>query len=215
VKLMKPLKVKVSGDLALFTRPEGKVERVSYPIIPPSAARGVLEAIFWKPEIRWEILRIKVLKVPKYYSIVRNEVSKKAIVNKSIMENPKDYFADDDRQLRHSLMLKDVSYIIEAQIHMQPDAVDPVGKYRAIFRRRVEKGQCFHRPYLGTRECSAYFSLPDVDDTPIDWTDSLGPIFFDFRYPTKGSVTIPYFFNAEVKKGVMEIPTNLYREVNR
>src|SRR5690625_3684003 len=212
---MKPLKVKVSGDLALFTRPEGKVERVSYPIIPPSAARGVLEAIFWKPEIRWEILRIKVLKVPKYYSIVRNEVSKKAIVNKSIMEKPKDYFADDDRQLRHSLMLKDVSYIIEAQIHMQPGAVDPVEKYRAMFRRRVEKGQCFHRPYLGTRECSAHFSLPDIDDIPIDWTDSLGPILFDFRYPTKGSVTIPYFFNAEIKDGIMDIPTNLYEEVNR
>lgn len=212
---VKPLQIKVSGDLALFTRPESKVERVSYPIITPSAARGVLESILWKPEMRWEVERIKVLKVPKYYSIVRNEVSKKASINRKTMKNPVDYFADDDRQLRHSLMLKDVAYIIEGQIYMQPDAIDPVEKYRAMFRRRVEKGQCFHRPYLGTRECSAQFSLPEEKDIPIDWTDSLGPMFFDFNYPKSGSVTIPYFFNAEVKNGVMEVPSNLYKEVYR
>lgn len=212
---MKPLTVKVSGNLALFTRPEGKVERVSYPVITPSAARGVLEAIFWKPEMRWEILRIKILKAPKFYSIVRNEVATKATINKRTMENPKDYFADDDRQLRHSLMLKDVAYVIEAQIHLQPGAKDPIEKYRAMFRRRLEKGQCFHRPYLGTRECAAQFSIPTVEDVPIDWTDTLGPMFFDFRYPVKGSVTIPYFFNAEVNGGVMDIPNYLYEEVNR
>lgn len=212
---MKPLKVKVSSEFALFTRPEGKVERVSYPLITPSAARGVLEAILWKPEFRWEVERIHVLRQPKFYSIVRNEVSKKATVNRSTMKNATDYFANDDRQLRHSLMLKDVSYIIEAQIYMQSGAKDPVEKYRAIFRRRLEKGQCFHRPYLGTRECAADFDLPSVNDVPIDWTESLGPIFFDFRYPKKGSVTIPFFFNAEIKKGIMEIPSYLYEEVNR
>lgn len=212
---VKPLQVKVSGDFALFTRPEGKVERTSYPIITPSAARGVLDSILFKPEMRWEIKRIQVLKQPKFYSIVRNEVSKKATINKKTMGNPPNYYADDDRQLRHSLMLKDVSYIIEAQIRMQPHAVDPEEKYRAMFRRRVKKGQCFHRPYLGTRECAASFEEPDETDIPIDWTETLGPIFFDFRYPTKGSVAIPYFFNAEVNNGIMEIPTYLYEEMNR
>lgn len=212
---VRSLTMKVTGDLALFTRPEGKVERVSYPVITPSAARGVLESILWKPEIRWEVQRIKILRDPKYYSIVRNEVATKATVNKRTMENPKDYYADDDRQLRHSLMLKDVAYVIEAQIHLRQGEKGPVEKYRAMFRRRVEKGQCFHRPYLGTRECSAQFSVPTEKDVPIDWTDELGPMFFDFRYPKKGSVTIPYFFNAKVRDGVMDIPTYLYEEVNR
>lgn len=212
---VKPLTMKVSGDFALFTRPEAKVERVSYPIMTPSAARGVLESILWKPEIRWEVLRIKVLKKPKFYSIVRNEVATKVPVNKRTMENPKDYFADDDRQLRHSLMLKDVAYVIEAQIRLQQGVADSIEKYRAMFRRRLEKGQCFHQPYLGTRECAAQFSASTEGDIPVDWTDQLGPTFFDFRYPEKGSVTIPYFFNAEVNEGVMDIPTYLHEEVNR
>lgn len=212
---MRPLAIKVTGDFALFTRPEAKVERVSYPVITPSAARGILEAILWKPEMRWQVLQIEVLKEPKFHSIVRNEVATKATINKRTMEKPKDYYADDDRQLRHSLMLKDVAYIIKAQVHLQPDAKGPIEKYRAMFQRRLEKGQCFYRPYLGTRECAAQFGVPTDEDIPVDWTDSLGPMFFDFRYPQKGSVTIPYFFNAEIKHGVMKVPEYLYKEVNR
>ncbi|MEJ8765755.1 type I-C CRISPR-associated protein Cas5c [Oceanobacillus sp. HCA-5259] len=212
---MQVFSVKVTGDYALFTRPEAKVERVSYPIITPSAARGVLEAILWKPEFRWEILQIEALKQPTFYSIVRNEVSTKATINKRTMENPEDYYTDKYRQLRHSLMLKDVAYIIKAKIHLQPHAKDPIEKYNAMFKRRLEKGQCFHRPYLGTRECAAEFSLPTEEDQTINWTENLGPMFFDFRYPEKGSVTIPYFFNAEVKNGIMKVPSYLYEEVYR
>jgi CRISPR-associated protein Cas5d len=212
---MKPLAMKVSGDFALFTRPEAKVERVSYSLPTPSAARGMLESVLWKPEIRWEISQIQVLKPLKFYSIVRNEVASKATVNKRTMKNPTNYYADDDRQLRHSLMLKDVAYVIHAQIHLQPNAKGPIEKYRAMFRRRLEKGQCFYRPYLGTRECAARFSVPTEDDVPINWTENLGPMFFDFRYPDKGAMTIPYFFDAEIRDGTMDIPAYLYREVNR
>lgn len=212
---MQPLAMKVTGDFALFTRPEAKVERVSYPIITPSAARGMLEAILWKPEMRWQVLQIEVLRKPTFHSIVRNEVTSKATVNKRTMDDPKNFYADDYRQLRHALMLKDVAYIIKAHIHLQPNVQGPVEKYRAMFQRRLEKGQCFYRPYLGTRECSAEFSAPTEDDIPIDWTDHLGPMFFDFRYPKKGSVTIPYFFNAEVTNGIMQVPEYLYEEVNR
>lgn len=212
---MKFVKMKVTGEYALFTRPEGKVERVSYPLPTPAAARGIFEAILWKPQIRYEIKSIQVLKQSKFYSIVRNEVATKAAVNSSTMGNPKDYFTDDYRQLRHSLMLKDVAYILEARIVLQPGALDPIEKYLAMFQRRLEKGQCFHRPYLGTRECSAQFGPPLEEDIPIKWTDSLGPMFFDFRYPSEKSVTIPYFFNAEIIDGVMEVPAYLYEEVNR
>src|SRR5699024_9492637 len=133
------------------------------------------------------------LKKPTLHSIVRNEVSNKATINKKIMQNPVDIFTDKYRQLRHSLMLKDVAYIIEAHIHLQENAVGPLEKYRAMFHRRVKKGQCFYRPYLGTIECSAHFSLPEENDLPIDWNESLGPIFFDYRYSKNGQITIPYF----------------------
>lgn len=212
---MRSVRMKVTGEYALFTRPEGKVERVSYPLPTPAAARGIFEAILWKPEFRYEIINVQVLKQPKFYSIVRNEVDTKAVVNNSTMVNPKDYFSDDHRQLRHSLLLKDVAYIIEARIILQPGAKDPIEKYYAMFQRRLEKGQCFHQPYLGTRECSAQFGIPSKEDVPIHWTDSLGPMFFDFRYPKENSITIPYFFNAEIKDGVMEVPAYLYEEVNR
>lgn len=215
IERFKTVRVKVFGDFALFTRPEGKVERVSYPMMTPSAARGVLEAILWKPEFKYKVRKIAALKEPKFHSIVRNEVSKKASINKKIMMSISGVFTDDMRQLRHALVLKEVAYIIEADIFLKPDTKDRVEKYEAIFNRRVSKGQCFHRPYLGTREFSAHFEAVDGTERPVDWTDSIGPMFFDFRYPEKGSMTIPYFFQADVKKGVMEVPDYLYEEVYR
>lgn len=209
------IRVKVFGDFALFTRPEGKVERVSYPIMTPSAARGVLEGIFWKPEFVYKVRNIVALKPPQFHSIVRNEVSKKASINNKMMAAPQNVFTDDMRQLRHALVLKDVAYLIEADIVLQPDTKDSIKKYEAIFNRRVAKGQCFHRPYLGTREFSAHFEMVDGTERPIDWTESIGQMFFDFRYPENGGMTIPYFFQAEVKKGIMEIPNYLYEEVYR
>ena len=209
------VRVKVFGDFALFTRPEGKVERVSYPMMTPSAARGTLEAIFWKPEFKYKIRKIVALKKPQFHSIVRNEVSKKASINKVFMASPQDVFTDDMRQLRHALVLKEVAYIIEADIVLKPDTEGSVKKYEAMFDRRVSKGQCFHRPYLGTREFSAHFEAVDGTERPLDWTDSLGSMFFDFRYSEEGGLTIPYFFQAEVKKGVMTVPDYLYEEVYR
>lgn len=209
------VRMKVWGEAALFTRPEAKVERVSYPIMTPSAARGVLEAVFWKPEFFYKVQSITALLPPKFHSIIRNEISDKASINKKIMNAPENKYSDDMRQLRHSLYLKDVAYIIEAEIVLMPSTNHPIEKYESMFTRRVEKGQCFSRPYLGTREFSAQFGPVIGDEQQIDWTDELGPMFFDFRYPKKGSVVIPYFFNAAVEKGRLAVPQELYEEVNR
>lgn len=209
------IKVKFFGDYALFTRPEGKVERVSYPIMTPSAARGALEAILWKPEFHYRIRSITALKKPKFYSIVRNEVAQKANISKKFMEKPENKYTGDMRQLRHSLVLKDVAYLVEATIVVQSDSPKGIIKYEQMFKRRLVKGQCFYQPYLGTREFSASFKGVTGDEKPIDWTDSLGTMFFDFKYSEKGSVTIPYFFTAQVEQGVMEIPNYLYEEVLR
>lgn len=209
------VEVKLSGDFALFTRPEGKVERVSYPIMTPSAARGALEAIFWKPEFHYRIRKISVLKRPIFHSILRNEISRKATINTSFMKKPKNFYVDDYRQLRHSLVLKNVSYIVQADLVLKSDSPNTIKKYKAMFDRRLVKGQCFYQPYLGTREFSAQFEKPTGTEKPIKWTDSLGTIFFDYKYPKKGSVTIPYFFNGHVKEGVMEVPDYLYEEVRR
>lgn len=210
-----PVKVKVWGDLALFTRPEAKVERVSYPVITPSAARGVLEGIFWKPEFKYIIRSIQVLKPVQYYSILRNEVS--SIVPGNIKTSNRPFFADADRQQRHSLMLRNVAYIIEADIILMSHATEDVAKYRAIFRRRVSKGQCFHRPYLGTRECSAHFAEPSHEDKPIAHSENLGMMLFDIKFPhdlvMKNATAVPYFFDARLNEGVLTVPHHLYQEV--
>ncbi|MEK5036735.1 type I-C CRISPR-associated protein Cas5c [Sporosarcina sp. FSL K6-3457] len=210
------LKVKVWGDFALFTRPESKAERVSYPVMTPSAARGILEGIFWKPEFKWRVRSIHILKPIQYYSILRNEVA--SIVPTSITKSRKDYLADEDRQQRHSLMLRNVAYIIEADIELMEHTTDNITKYREMFRRRVAKGQCFHRPYFGTRECSVHFAEPNDTDKAIDVTDNLGPMLFDLKFPKgneKNPQAIPYFFEANVENGVLHVPDYLYEEVYR
>lgn len=209
------IRVKVWGEGALFTRPEGKVERTSYPTMTPSAARGILESILWKPEFKYLIHNITALHPPKFHSIIRNEVENKATINRPFMENPVHRYADDMRQLRHTLYLKDVSYVIEAEIKLLPTTKEPIEKYESMFNRRVKKGQCFSRPFLGTREFSAHFGEVDGSEKRIDWTDELGPMFFDYYYPKKGSVVIPYFFSASVENGTMKVPQHLYKEVYR
>ena len=157
-------KVKVSAENACFTRPEMKVERVSYDVITPSAARGVLEAIHWKPAIRWVIKQIDIVKPIKWESVRRNEVGSKASVpSKKLIENGEGSIStvliDEDRQQRASLILKDVEYVIHAYFLMTKDAKDrdnPIG-HTDQFLRRLKKGQCHHQPYLGCREFSAYF----------------------------------------------------------
>ena len=208
-----PLEVKVWGDFACFTRPEMKVERVSYQVMTPSAARGILAAIFWKPEFSWRIREILVLNPIRHFSILRNEVKNKAAVD-SIEKWDKSggaYFAEDDRAQRHTLALRDVAYIIKADVALRPHADAPEAKYRDQFRRRVKRGQYHRAPYLGCREFTAFFAEPDGSEKPIELTDDLGRMLFDLDYEDDGSGRgIPKFFNAKLEKGVLRVPAELY-----
>ncbi|MCS6805828.1 MAG: type I-C CRISPR-associated protein Cas5c [Acidobacteriota bacterium] len=209
-----PVEVKVWGDFACFTRPEMKAERVSYPVMTPSAARGLLEAIFWKPEIHWQIRQIEVLKPIQYISIMRNEVNRKASIQSAQQwaKSGGGYFADEDRAQRHTLALYDVAYIIRADVVLAAHATDDVAKYRDQFRRRVTRGQCYHRPYLGCREFAASFSDPDGAERPIDLTCDLGPMLFDLDYtPDRSGRGTPHFFSARLDCGILRIPPEEYR----
>jgi CRISPR-associated protein Cas5d len=221
------LSVRVRGDLALFTRPEFTAERVTYPLPTPSAGRGVLEGIFWKPELRWIVREILVLKEIRYFSLLRNEVNshQNERTAKGWEKAGKgSYYADEDRSQRHALCLRDVDYIIKAEIQLKPHANAHPAKYRDQFRRRVAKGQCHHQPYLGTREFSAYFSEPDGSEEPIDLDLDLGLMLFDLEITeatdgsmmylshdangarvTKGNAK-PKFFPAKLEKGVLAVP---------
>lgn len=208
-----PVEVKVWGEYALFTQPEMKVERMSYPCMTPSAARGILEAIFWKPEMYWEVEQIQILKEIRYQSIVRNEV-RQVIADTIKGKRTSDYYADDDRTQRHSLLLRDVAYRIRAHIRLNDHATEDVAKYRDMFRRRVKRGQCFHRPYLGCREFAAFFGEPTEQDTPIERNQQIGTMLFDLRYAkhAKGA-HIPVFFQAEIQDGILHVPSALYQKV--
>ncbi len=206
------LEVKISGDLACFTRPEMKAERVSYPVITPSAARGVLEAIFWKPEFLWRIDEIHVLRPIRYFSILRNEGNSQAIYRTATGWKKTGYGGYSpaiDRSQRHTLALRDVSYIVRAQIILAPHA-DDVAKYRDQFRRRVKQGRCFATPYLGCREFSAAFEQPAGDEQPIPLTDDLGMMLMDMQYEPSGSGRgTPIFFKANLQDGVLHVPNRL------
>jgi CRISPR-associated protein Cas5d len=209
-----PLEVKFWGDFACFTRPDMKVERVSYSVITPSAARGMLEAIHWKPEFRWQIREIQVLKPIKHYSILRNEINSKAAIStvKKWIKNNGAFFAEEDRAQRHTLALRDVAYIIKADIVLNENADANIAKYRDIFRRRVKKGQCYHPPYFGCREFSASFGEPEGDEVPIPVDDDLGLMLFDMDFVPDGSGrATPRFFHAQLRQGVITIPEELYR----
>jgi CRISPR-associated protein Cas5d len=208
-----PVEVKVWGDFACFTRPEMKVERVSYDVITPSAARGVLEAIFWKPEFSWQIREIWVLKPIRHFSILRNEVNSKAVVStaKGWAENGGGYVAEDDRAQRHTLGLRDVAYLIKAHAVLKPHATDDIAKYRDQFRRRVDRGRRHAAPYFGCREFAAYFGPPDGTERPIDLSDDLGRMLFDIDYATDDSGRgTPRFFAACLGSGILKVPVDLY-----
>ena len=199
------LSVKVWGEAACFTRPEMKVERVSYPVMTPSAARGVLEAIFWKPEFTWRVREIHVLKPIEQFSIMRNEVS--------VRMSPRSPGIDvlDCRVQRHTLGLRDVAYVIFADLLVKPGIEDDPAKFRDQFRRRVSKGQCFHRPYLGCREFAADFGPADVTDRPIADDDDLGRMLFDLDYAADRSGRgTPRFFYARLEGGILRVPQELY-----
>ena len=208
-------RLRVRGDLACFTRPELKVERVSYPVMTPSAARGVLDAILWKPAIRWRVLRISVLSPIAFTSFRRNEVATVATSpSRTTVERGGEYgtlVVEDRRQQRNTVALRDVDYLIEARFEMTDRAGprDNEGKFAACFRRRVEKGQHFHQPYLGCREFAAEVSPVDADGTPtpIDDSRDLGLMLWDIEFGPNGK-NRPIFFAARLENGVMEVPAD-------
>ena len=212
------IRLLVWGERACFTRPEMKVERVSYDVITPSAARGILEAIHWKPAIRWHIDRVHVLKPIRFESIRRNEVGGKlspGSVTKAMKAGSTAGLAcyvDEDRQQRAATVLRDVRYLIEAHFELTgragPD--DSVGKHLDIFNRRARKGQCFHAPCLGVREFPASFELLE-EGTPVPEGDAcvepdkdLGWMLHDIDF---ANGMTPRIFRALMKNGVLEVPT--------
>ena len=204
-----PLKVKLWGDYACFTRPEMKVERVTYPVMTPSAARGALEAIFWKPQVAWHIAEIHVLKPIAYASILRNEINDRQSDRsaRGWAENGGGYDASANRAQRHTLALRDVAYVIRADLVLQDGVDDNIAKYRDQFRRRVASGRCFATPYLGCREFSAAFGEPEAGDTPIERSEDLGLMLLDIEYDRDGSGHgAPKFFRASLENGVLRVP---------
>jgi CRISPR-associated protein Cas5d len=207
------LRLRARGPLACFTRPELKVERVSYPVMTPSAARGLLEAILWKPAIAWHIERIKVLKEIKFTAFRRNELNSKASLPKAstIQEGGAvpPYFADEDRTQRNTVALSDVDYVIEAHFTMtdKTGPEDNMTKFVEMFKRRVEKGQHFHQPYFGCREFVAEV-LPADGAPPPPFVEplDLGLMLWDIRFSNEGNT--PVFFPARLEKGVLEIPAD-------
>lgn len=217
------VKLLVSGEHALFTRPEMKVERVSYDVMTPSAARGILEAIHWKPAIRWIIGAIHVLKPIRFQSIRRNEVAHKIPINAVRAAMKKGDLADlhlrieDARQQRAAAVLVDVAYVIEARFELTEEAgaSDNEGKHLDMFMRRARKGQCFHQPCLGAREFPARFALIEPDEpTPaaIDDTRDLGFMLYDIDHAGDRA---SMFFHARMEKGVMNVPAPGSPEIRR
>ncbi len=207
------LEVRVWGDLACFTRPEMKVERVSYPVPTPSAARGILEAIFWRPQFKWRIEEIWVLKPIKYFSILRNEVNSKASHRSasSWKRQGGHFMAPHNRAQRHTLALRDVDYVIRARMELKPEVNAHPAKYRDQFRRRVRAGRCFSRPYLGCREFAARFAEPNGEEQPIDRSEEIGRMLYDLDYRDDGRGT-PYFFEGRLEDGVLRVPPPPWEE---
>lgn len=211
------VRLMVWGERACFTRPEMKVERVSYDVITPSAARGILEAIHWKPAIRWIIDRVKVIKPIRFESIRRNEVGSKISARNvgSAMKARSTAglinYVDQDRQQRAATVLRDVAYVIEAHFEITDKAGkdDTEGKHLDIFNRRARKGQCFHAPCMGVREFPADFRLledgepePNADASLAGERD-LGWMLHDFDFDADCE---PHFFRALMRDGSIEVP---------
>lgn len=207
------VRVKVTGMFACFTRPDLKVERMTYPCMTPSAARGILDSILWKPEFQWYVRKILVLNPVKFCTIKRNEINSKQGRSPIVIE--------EKRAQRNSVVLKDVAYVIEASIYQEKQTEkNKPEKYigrkgvdadkDGIFVRRVKKGQCWRRPYLGTREFAAEFMEPDRTDQPIQETIPIGSMLFDIFYDDKGKPEPLFFYDVAVRNGILncEVPEN-------
>ncbi|HDH00325.1 MAG TPA: type I-C CRISPR-associated protein Cas5 [Nitrospirae bacterium] len=198
------IKLRVWGDYALFTRPEMKVERVSYDVMTPSAARGILEAIYWKPAIRWVINRIHVMQPVRFENIRRNELANRVSVNQRDMDENKPVcrYIEDDRQQRASMVLRNVEYVIEAHFELSGSEDSDAGKHLAMFERRVKKGQCFHRPYFGCREFPVDFEWCDeIPESPFTGEKDLGFMLHDIDFANDMT---PQFFHAVMQDGIID-----------
>ncbi|MDD6542727.1 MAG: type I-C CRISPR-associated protein Cas5c [Prevotella sp.] len=225
--------LEVWGPMACFTRPELKVERVSYDVITPSAARAIFEAIFWKPAIHWQVTRIEVLNPIRWASVRRNEVGAVASTRASGI------YIEEKRQQRNSLLLKDVRYRIWAKLefipkwkravsrnpHIDKEEDDMLhkdenpGKYNAMFERRAGKGQCFNQPYLGTRECSCSFRLVNADKEtlpdPIHESRDLGIMLYDMDFSSNPQSPDAMFYHANMVDGTISVPPLNSEEILR
>lgn len=205
--------LEVTGPFACFTRPEMKVERVSYDVITPSAARAVFESILWKPQIRWRVTQIEVLAPIRWINLRRNEVG--AVISTRNVQQAMNagqgdlgLLIEDERQQRAGLFLRDVRYRLHAELSLRPQATDPLVKYAEMFARRAAKGQCVNQPYLGCREFAADFRLiTDLASAPYPLTESreLGWMLHDLDF-TNPADPQPRFFLASMKSGVIEVP---------
>ena len=209
----KGVKVRVWGDLAL-SRPEMKVERCSYDMMTPSAARGILEAIYWHPGMRWIVDRIYLRKPVRFTSIRRNEVKSKISANNvlSVMnggDKPLFISSKEDIVQRAAVLLRDVDYVIEAHFEMTDNAgpCDNPGKFKDIVMRRLRRGECYHMPYFGCREFPANFELfeqENVDTAYVGEEKDLGYMLYDFDYSNPEDIQ-PMFFRAVLTNGILDV----------
>ena len=226
--------LEVWGDMACFTRPELKVERVSYDVITPSAARAIFEAIFWKPAIRWQITKIEVLRPVKWTSVRRNEVG--AVAGTTI-KNVKPIYIEEKRQQKNTLMLRDVRYRLWARMEFrsvakrmadgdtfvhEPGSDENPMKYYQMFERRAARGQCFTQPNLGTRECAASFRLVDTSTETLPpaitaeegGTRDLGIMLYDMDFSNPKDIQ-PLFYRPQLEEGVIIVPPINSEEILR
>jgi CRISPR-associated protein Cas5d len=206
--------LEVTGDFACFTRPEMKVERVSYDVMTPSAARAVFEAILWKPAVRWKVLKIEVLKPVRWINLRRNEVASVVSTRnlQTAMKNGSGQlgiYIEEDRQQRAGLFLRDVQYRLHAQMQVLPGAGDnnTPAKFHEMFVRRAEKGQCVNQPYLGCREFACQFRLvdaPEQEAPAIPDNLELGWMLYDMDFSNPANPQ-PQFFKASLAAGVLDL----------
>lgn len=205
------IKMEVWGEYACFTRPEMKVERVSYDVPTPSAARGMVESVYYHPGLKWHVDKIYVCKPIRFTNILRNEVASKISVRNVLTEanGKKRSYIDRnaDIQQRATTMLRNVHYVIEVHFEMTDKAnpSDNPGKFQDIVKRRLRSGQAYMQPYLGCRECTAHFRLWEGGDIPtIDETRDLGYMLYDMEYSDPENIQ-PMFFRAQMVHGVIDL----------
>lgn len=209
------VKVRVWGDYALFSRPELKVERCSYDVMTPSAARGILDAVYWHPGMRWVIDRIHVIRPIRFTSVRRNEVKSNVSAGNVLQvyngaEKPLYISTKSEIVQRASLLLRDVEYVIEAHFEMTDRAneTDNPGKFKDIIMRRLRKGECFQMPYFGCREFPANFCLCEDTEIRSAYEDTeekdLGFMLYDMDYTDKNNIQ-PMFFRAVMRRGIVDL----------